>query len=189
MLMVIPLTSECRVIYNMENMIGRGHYGTVYKGHLEFNDKDQPREQVAIKMLNTMQVSTDFHREIGIMRTLSHPNIVKFKYWAEKSHCIIMEYLQSGSFDIYLRFTAPNLNNPRLVSFALDIANVSGSTKRFSHHDIFSRLNTIKAEILPNYMPPPEIATSKLSRRKQRYEIGIHFIFYFFFQMELETRP
>lgn len=127
MLMVIPLTSECRVIYNMENMIGRGHYGTVYKGHLEFNDKDQPREQVAIKMLNTMQVSTDFHREIGIMRTLSHPNIVKFKYWAEKSHCIIMEYLQSGSFDIYLRFTAPNLNNPRLVSFALDIANVSGS--------------------------------------------------------------
>lgn len=62
-------------------------------------------------------------------------------------------------------------------------------TKRFSHHDIFSRLNTIKAEILPNYMPPPEIATSKLSRRKQRYEIGIHFIFYFFFQMELETRP
>ncbi|XP_043658862.1 tyrosine-protein kinase hopscotch [Drosophila teissieri] len=123
MLMVIPLTSECRVIYNMENKIGRGHYGTVYKGHLEFNDKDQPREQVAIKMLNTMQVSTDFHREIGIMRTLSHPNIVRFKYWAEKSHCIIMEYLQSGSFDIYLRFTAPNLNNPRLVGFALDIAN------------------------------------------------------------------
>ncbi|XP_016939268.1 tyrosine-protein kinase hopscotch [Drosophila suzukii] len=121
MLMVIPLTSECRVIYNMENMIGQGHYGTVFKGHLEFNDKDHPREQVAIKMLNTMQVSTDFHREIGIMRTLVHPNIVKFKYWAEKSHCIIMEYL-SGSFDDYLRFERPNLKDSRLVAFALDIA-------------------------------------------------------------------
>jgi len=34
--------------------------------------------------------------------------------------------------------------------------------KRFSHHDIFSRLNTIKAVILPNYMPPPDLATSEL---------------------------
>ncbi|XP_017045576.1 LOW QUALITY PROTEIN: tyrosine-protein kinase hopscotch [Drosophila ficusphila] len=121
MLMVIPLTHECRVIYNMANKIGQGHYGTVYKGHLEFNDKDQPREQVAIKMLNTTQVSTDFQREIGIMRNLDHPNVVRFKYWAEKSHCIIMEYL-SGSFDNYLRFEAPNLKDPRLVGFALDIA-------------------------------------------------------------------
>ncbi|KAH8272766.1 hypothetical protein KR026_010763, partial [Drosophila bipectinata] len=119
--MVVEL-NDCRLIFSTANQIGQGHYGVVYRGQLEYYDKDRSPEQVAIKQLtNNMHVSADFLREIDIMRELDHPNVVKFKYYAERRQCIVMEYL-SGSFDQYLRFEAPNLKNSRLISFALEIA-------------------------------------------------------------------
>lgn len=53
--------------------VGRGHYGTVYRGSYELNDTDPPTE-VAIKMFhNTNSTSSkimeaDFNREITIMK-------------------------------------------------------------------------------------------------------------------------
>lgn len=117
--------SECKVRYRERNKIGQGHYGTVYRGELEYNNKDRPPEQVAIKKLKTVHVTDDFIREIEIMRNLNHPNVVKFKYWAEKSMSIIMEYFEFGSFTVYLSSHKPNLTNDRLLAFALDIACVS----------------------------------------------------------------
>lgn len=133
--MVVEL-NDCRLIFSTANQIGQGHYGVVYRGHLEYKDKERSPEQVAIKQLtNSMHVSADFLREIEIMRGLDHPNVVKFKYYAERRQCIVMEYL-SGSFDKYLLFEAPNLKNSRLISFALDIAHVR-SAGNASHEDRF----------------------------------------------------
>lgn len=50
--------------------IGRGHYGTVYRGSYELNDTD-PVTEVAIKMFNstdmTIGIQADFEREMKIM--------------------------------------------------------------------------------------------------------------------------
>ncbi|KAH8265891.1 hypothetical protein KR038_009636, partial [Drosophila bunnanda] len=121
MLMVVEL-NDCRLLYCESDKIGEGNFGVVYRGHLEYNDKERAREQVAVKKLKAMQVSTsDFKREMQIMRTLDHPNVVKFKYWSESLTSIVMEFL-FGSFKKYLSFEAPKLNNARLVGYALDIA-------------------------------------------------------------------
>lgn len=141
-LLVISEFSDCKVRYRERNKIGQGHYGTVYRGELEYNDKDRLPEQVAIKKLKTLQVSNDFIREIEIMRKLDHPNVVKFKYWAEKSMSIIMEYFEFGSFIVYLSSHKPNLTNDRLLAFALDIALVSlevyiSHILRFTNYSIY----------------------------------------------------
>ncbi|KAH8271145.1 hypothetical protein KR018_007451, partial [Drosophila ironensis] len=139
MCMVLKLM-DCRVIYSTSNLIGQGHYGVVYRGQLEFYDGERSQEQVAIKQLTSLQMPEDFRREIEIMRGLDHPNVVKFRYWAERSHCIVMEYL-SGSFDKYLQFEAPNLKDSRLVNFALDIANGMKylAEKGLIHRDLAAR--------------------------------------------------
>ncbi|KAH8386967.1 hypothetical protein KR093_003757, partial [Drosophila rubida] len=133
--------SDCKVVYREKHKIGQGHYGTVYRGELEYHDKDRPTEQVAIKKLKTVQVTNDFIREIDIMRTLDHPNVVKFKYWAEKSLSIIMEYFEYGSFIVYLSSRKPSLTNARLLAFALDIACGMNylSGKGLIHRDLAAR--------------------------------------------------
>lgn len=125
--LVIQL-DECKIRYREKHKIGQGHYGTVYRGELQYYNKDRPPEQVAIKKLKAVQVSNDFEREIRIMQSLNHPNIVKFLYWAEKSMSIIMEYFEFGSFLVYLSSRKPDITNNQLEYFALDIARV-----RFGH--------------------------------------------------------
>ncbi|XP_017151220.1 tyrosine-protein kinase hopscotch [Drosophila miranda] len=129
----------CRVFYSPLHNIGKGHYGTVYRGTIEYDDR-RPSEIVAIKKLNTMQVTQDFQREIVIMRNLEHTNVVKFKYWDHNTHSIIMEYLD-GSFDVYLRYKAPDLNTNRLLGFAIQIAQGMNylSGKGLIHRDLAAR--------------------------------------------------
>lgn len=132
--LVIQL-DECKIRYREKHKIGQGHYGTVYRGELQYYNKDRPPEQVAIKKLKAVQVSNDFEREIRIMQSLNHPNIVKFLYWAEKSMSIIMEYFEFGSFLVYLSSRKPDITNNQLEYFALDIARVSfGHTISISYH-------------------------------------------------------
>ncbi|ALC49431.1 hop, partial [Drosophila busckii] len=138
--LVMPL-EDCKVKYREKDKIGQGHYGTVYLGELEYDDKNRPKEQVAIKKLRSMQVTEDFLREIEIMRALNHPNVVKFKYWAIKSQSIIMEYFEFGSFIVYLSSHKPSLTDARLLAFALDIAKGMNylSGKSLIHRDLAAR--------------------------------------------------
>ncbi|XP_034487752.1 tyrosine-protein kinase hopscotch [Drosophila innubila] len=133
--------SDCKVIYREKDKIGQGHYGTVFRGEVEYHDRSRPTEQVAIKKLKTVQVTNDFIREMDIMRKLDHPNVVKFKYWAEKSLSIIMEYFEFGSFIVYLSSRKPSLTNARLLDFALDIARGMNylSSKGLIHRDLAAR--------------------------------------------------
>ncbi|KAH8416569.1 hypothetical protein KR222_009855 [Zaprionus bogoriensis] len=137
--MVIQL-SDCNLRYCEKDSIGQGHYGTVYRGLLQYHD-ERPSELVAIKKLKTVQVTNDFIREIEIMRKLDHPNVVKFKYWAERSQSIIMEYFEFGSFIVYLSSRKPSLTNARLLTFALDIAQGMNylSGKGLIHRDLAAR--------------------------------------------------
>ncbi|XP_061389403.1 tyrosine-protein kinase hopscotch [Musca vetustissima] len=124
--------------------IGEGHYGTVHLGEVRYNSPNNAREYVAIKTLKSArapQLSYDFMREIEIMESLDHPNIVKIKHWIQRPFCIIMEYLESGSFLVYLTSKKPNLTNEILLGFALDIAKGMDylASKNIIHRDLAAR--------------------------------------------------
>ncbi|XP_075155140.1 tyrosine-protein kinase hopscotch [Haematobia irritans] len=127
-----------------KNKIGEGHYGTVHLGEVRYNSPNNAREYVAIKTLKSArapQLSDDFMREIEIMESLDHPNIVKIKHWIQRPFCIIMEYLESGSFLVYLTSKKPNLTNQILLGFALDIARGMEylARKNIIHRDLAAR--------------------------------------------------
>ncbi|CAK9814454.1 Tyrosine-protein kinase hopscotch [Anthophora quadrimaculata] len=102
---IYEMDIDCNVI--QQGRIGQGYYGEVYRGILEReNGKDVEPQQVAIKKLKTRALEADirdFEREIAIMKTLKHPNVVQIL----------------GS---YLKIHKQELTYRRLLGFALDIA-------------------------------------------------------------------
>ncbi|XP_072764255.1 tyrosine-protein kinase hopscotch [Anoplolepis gracilipes] len=124
--------------------IGQGFYGEVYKGT---RVRNKEIEQIAIKKLKNAETETernDFEREIEIMKTLDHPNIVKILgNMSDPEKCLIMEFIEHGSLQNYLVMHRMTLrsNHKRLLHFALDIAtgmNYLGK-KNIVHRDLAAR--------------------------------------------------
>lgn len=137
---IIELDEGGQIIY--QGKIGSGNYGIVFRGQLEY---ESTIKQVAIKQFKTMPDRNslrDFEREINIMQSLQHPNIVKIITWMHHpSILIIMEYMRHGSFHMYLSVHSPSLTTQRLLKFAKDIA--SGMeylvSKQIVHRDLAAR--------------------------------------------------
>ncbi|XP_076296086.1 tyrosine-protein kinase hopscotch isoform X3 [Lasioglossum baleicum] len=122
---IYELDIDCNVI--LQGRIGQGFYGEVYRGTLEReNGKDIEPQQVAIKKLKTRALEADirdFEREIAIMKTLKHPNVVEILgVISEPEVCLVMEYVKHGSLQSYLQIHKQELTHRRLLGFALDIA-------------------------------------------------------------------
>ncbi|KAK9304330.1 hypothetical protein QLX08_004310 [Tetragonisca angustula] len=122
---IYELDIDCNVI--LQGRIGQGFYGEVYRGTLEReNGKDIEPQQVAIKKLKTRALEADirdFEREIAIMKTLKHPNVVEILgVISEPEVCLVMEYVKHGSLQSYLSIHKQELTHRRLLGFALDIA-------------------------------------------------------------------
>lgn len=123
---IYELDIDCNVI--LQGKIGQGFYGEVYRGTLEReNGKDIEPQQVAIKKLKKKRALetdiNDFEREITIMKTLNHPNVVKILgVISEPEVCLVMEYVKHGSLQSYLAIHKQELTHRRLLGFALDIA-------------------------------------------------------------------
>lgn len=125
----------------VQDQIGFGNYGCVFRGLYE-----QPNsvKEVAIKRLRDKPKSedlNDFQREISIMQSLNHPNIVKIITWIEQPDLsIVMEYVKHCSFLMYLN-SNPTLTTCNLLKFAKDIANgmeyLAG--KNVVHRDLAAR--------------------------------------------------
>ncbi|XP_014296943.1 tyrosine-protein kinase hopscotch [Microplitis demolitor] len=122
---IFELDADCNVI--LQGKIGQGFYGEVYRGTLERdNSKDIEPQLVAVKKLKTRAVEADlrdFEREISIMKTLNHPNVVKILgVISEPEVCLVMEFVKHGSLQSYLAIHRENLTHKRLLGIALDIA-------------------------------------------------------------------
>ncbi|CAD6186080.1 unnamed protein product [Caenorhabditis auriculariae] len=86
--------------------VGQGAFGEVYKGSL----KNRKKGFVAIK---TMKAEKDMEKDLvremmaeaRVMRSLNHPNIVRIRGVAllEKPLFIIIDYINGGSLDSYLK--------------------------------------------------------------------------------------
>ncbi|CAL7948800.1 unnamed protein product [Xylocopa violacea] len=141
---IYELDIDCNVI--LQGRIGQGFYGEVYKGTLEReNGKDIEPQQVAIKKLKTRAIEADirdFEREISIMKTLKHPNVVEILgVISEPEVCLVMEYVKHGSLQSYLAIHKQELTHKRLLGFALDIATGMDylGSKSIVHRDLAAR--------------------------------------------------
>jgi serine/threonine-protein kinase ULK2 len=109
--------------YCYNRKIGRGSFSKVYKGY----HKDT-LEKVAIKVVD-MEISkhlkTFMEREIEVMKTLNHPNILKLHDVLndsdENTMYLILEYCQKGDFYKFLNKRA--LKEKHALRYMIQLAN------------------------------------------------------------------
>lgn len=110
--------------YQIEERIGQGGMGDVYKGV-----DTQTNEAVAIKQLKPDIVEYDpnlierFEREGEALRRLNHPNIVKMlaTVQEDEQHYLIMQYVPCGSLRDVLEET-PQLPVDRVLAIGIELA-------------------------------------------------------------------
>ena len=90
--------------YALDTLIGRGNFAHVWKAHHTLS----PQIQVAIKVIDKTQRTepdlTKIHREISILKTLRHPNIIKLYQVFESGNYIFL-----GKFSFFSA-TTPHLS-------------------------------------------------------------------------------
>ncbi|XP_018333274.1 tyrosine-protein kinase transmembrane receptor Ror-like [Agrilus planipennis] len=138
------------------NEIGEGCFGKVFKGEL-MRDNEEFTEVVAIKVLKetaSREIEEDFFREVDIMSTFRHGNILSLLGVVLResglSPMMVFEYMPHGDLAEVLRSQnhppdpekpMPTLTTGDLMSLALQIA--SGMTylasQRFVHRDLACR--------------------------------------------------
>ena len=94
--------------------LGSGAQGCVFKGYLNGSE-------VAVK-----KVKSKDEANIGNLRKLDHPNLVKFKgisYNGDKFFCIVMEYCPYGQLYSYLNNSQTVLKPAKMIDWSKQIAN------------------------------------------------------------------
>ncbi|NWY24286.1 JAK2 kinase, partial [Pheucticus melanocephalus] len=126
--------------------LGKGNFGSVEMCRYD-PLQDNTGEVVAVKKLqhSTEEHLRDFEREIEILKSLQHDNIVKYKgvcYSAGRRNLrLIMEYLPYGSLRDYLQKHKERLDHKKLLLYASQICKGMEylGTKRYVHRDLATR--------------------------------------------------
>ncbi|KAL1340999.1 hypothetical protein HN51_027499 [Arachis hypogaea] len=94
--------------FSLQNKLGEGGFGTVYKGLLE-------NKEIAVKShsKDSRQGKQEFIAEVTTIGSLHHKNLVKLIGWCyEKGELLLIyEYMPNGSLDKYLFDKKKNLGN------------------------------------------------------------------------------
>ncbi|QCE05183.1 interleukin-1 receptor-associated kinase 4 [Vigna unguiculata] len=137
--------------FSLQNKLGQGGFGTVYKGLLE-------NKEVAVKRVskNSRQGKQEFVAEVTTIGSLHHKNLVKLTGWCYENRelLLVYEFMPKGSLDKYLFGDKDSGNNYNLeggysitlnwetrlgvihgVAQALDYLH-DGCEKRVLHRDI-----------------------------------------------------
>ncbi|XP_037115766.1 tyrosine-protein kinase JAK2 isoform X2 [Syngnathus acus] len=133
--------------------LGKGNFGSVEMCRYD-PLQDNTGEVVAVKKLqhSTAEHIRDFEREIDILKSLQHENIVKYKgvcYSAGRHNLrLIMEYLPFGSLRDYLMKNKERIDHKKLMHYTSQICKgmeyLSG--KRYIHRDLATRNILVESE-------------------------------------------
>ncbi|KAK9191314.1 hypothetical protein WN943_019926 [Citrus x changshan-huyou] len=125
--------------FSLENLIGAGSFGSVYKGVLNHDDHET---LVAVKVLNLQHrgASKSFMAECQALRSIRHRNLVKIitscasvDFQGNDFEALVYEFMVNGSLEEWLHPNpeAPrNLNLLQRLSIAVDVA----SALDYLHH-------------------------------------------------------
>lgn len=133
--------------FNPKNKLGKGGFGTVYKGIWR-------NKEIAVKRVSetSRQGKQEFIAEVTTIGSLRHRNLVKLIGWCYERHdfLLVYEYMPNGSLDKFIFYDETNsgpgevtLNWEKRLSVihgtsqALDYLH-NGSEKRVLHRDIKS---------------------------------------------------
>ncbi|CAK9152283.1 unnamed protein product, partial [Ilex paraguariensis] len=126
--------------FSIDNLIGSGSFGSVYKGVLSGDGS-----VVAIKVLNLEQqgASKSFIHECKALKSIRHRNLLKIitacssvDYQGNDFKCLIFEFMSNGSLDFWLhpndgeQRNTKNLSIIQRLNIAIDVA----SALDYLHH-------------------------------------------------------
>ncbi|KAK5900765.1 hypothetical protein CgunFtcFv8_025697 [Champsocephalus gunnari] len=134
--------------------LGKGNFGSVEMCRYD-PLQDSTGEVVAVKKLqhSTAEHLRDFEREIEILKSLQHENIVKYKgvcYSAGRKNLrLIMEYLPYGSLRDYLIKHKDRFDFSKLLHYASQICKGMDylATQRYIHRDLATRNVLVESEM------------------------------------------
>ncbi|KAJ3604066.1 hypothetical protein NHX12_028807 [Muraenolepis orangiensis] len=133
--------------------LGKGNFGSVEMCRYD-PLQDNTGEVVAVKKLqhSTAEHIQEFEREIEILKSLQHENIVKYKgvcYSAGRQNLrLIMEYLPYGSLRDYLNTNKERIDHAKLIHYTSQICKGMEylSNKRYIHRDLATRNILVESE-------------------------------------------
>ncbi|XP_056301861.1 tyrosine-protein kinase JAK2a [Danio aesculapii] len=134
-------------------LLGKGNFGSVEKCRYD-PLQDNTGEVVAVKKLqhSTAEHLRDFEREIEILRSLQHENIVRYKgvcYSAGRNNLrLVMEFLPFGSLRDYLSKNRERFDHSKLLLYASQICKGMDylAEKRYVHRDLATRNILVESE-------------------------------------------
>nr|XP_019938074.1 PREDICTED: tyrosine-protein kinase JAK2-like [Paralichthys olivaceus] len=134
--------------------LGKGNFGSVEMCRYD-PLQDSTGEVVAVKKLqhSTAEHIRDFEREIEILKSLQHENIVKYKgvcYSAGRRNLrLVMEYLPYGSLRDYLSKHKDHFDSKKLLHYASQICKGMNylATNRYIHRDLATRNILVESEM------------------------------------------
>ncbi|CAL5089825.1 unnamed protein product [Urochloa decumbens] len=133
--------------FDEENLLGRGGFGSVYRGRLPSYDGQQ--QQVAIKKFSSessSQSRKEFEAEVKIIGRLRHRNLVQLLGWCDsrKGLLLVYELVPEGSLDKHIYSSNRVLTWPERYKIILGL----GSALHYLHRDWDQRV--VHGDIKPS---------------------------------------
>ncbi|KAE8773782.1 putative LRR receptor-like serine/threonine-protein kinase [Hordeum vulgare] len=136
--------------FNHNNKVGRGGFGTVYKGTL------QNKQDVAVKVLSaeSRQGIREFLTEIDVISNVKHPNLVELIGCCVEAdnRILVYEYLENSSLD---RALLGSTSDPANFTWSVRSSICIGVARVFDHRAIVSGDPLDKGIVLRPLEPAP----------------------------------